>query len=57
MTAIGRCLGVSHRVVGLISYCILTQKGIVISRTKYQRLTSLEREIDEVKDSVSESDT
>ena len=57
MTDIGRRLGVSHRFGGLISYWILTQKETVISRKTVQRITSLEKETDEVKASVSEFDT
>ena len=57
MTAIGRCLGVSKRVGGLMSYWILTQKGTLISRMTVQCLTSLEKETDEVKASGSEFDT
>ena len=45
-TAIGRWLGVSHRVNGLMFYWILTQKGTVISRTKFQRLNSLDEDTD-----------
>ena len=54
MKAIGRWLGVSHRVSGLMSYWILTQNGTVVLKTKFQRLTSLEKDIDEVKASFSE---
>ena len=55
--AIGRWLGVSHRVGGIMSYCIMTQKGTVISRTKVQCLTSIEKETDTFKASVIEFDT
>ena len=41
MTGIVRWLGVSHKVGGLMSYYILTQKGAVRSRTIVQRLASL----------------
>ena len=54
MKAIGRWLGVSHRVSGLMSYWILTQNGTVVLKTKFQSLTSLEKDIDEVKASFSE---
>ena len=54
MPDIGRWLGLSHKVGGLMSYQILTQKGIVISRTTVQCLTSLENETDYVKASVRE---
>ena len=57
MTAIGRWVGLSHRIDGLMPYWILTQEGTLISRTTVQRLTSIEKETDEVKDSVSEFDT
>ncbi len=52
-TAIGRWLGVSHRVVGgLMSYWVLTQRATVISLPTVQRVTNLEKETDEVKDSI-----
>jgi hypothetical protein len=54
--AIGRWLGVSHRVGGLMSCWVLTQTGTVISRTTSQRVTNLEKETDEVKQSVNEFD-
>jgi hypothetical protein len=54
--AIGRWLGVSHRVGGLMSYWVLTQTGTVISRTTVQRITNLDKETDEVKQSVNEFD-
>ena len=56
LMAIGRWIGVSHRVGGLMYYWILTQKGTVVSITTVQHLTSIEKEIDEVKASVSEFD-
>jgi hypothetical protein len=43
VTSIGRWLGVSHRVGGLVSYWILTIKGTVISCTTVQRVTALEK--------------
>jgi hypothetical protein len=46
---IRRWLEVSHRLGGLMSYWILKIKGTVISRTTVQRVTALEKEIDEVK--------
>jgi hypothetical protein len=55
-TAIGRWLGVSHRVGGLMSYWVLMQAGTVISRTTVQRITNLEKQTDEVKQSISEYD-
>jgi hypothetical protein len=54
VTSIGRWLGVSHRVGGLMSYWILIIKGTVISRTTVQRVTALEKETDEVKAAVVE---
>ena len=57
MTAIGRWLGVSHRVDKLMSYWIVTQKGTVISRPTFQCLISIENVTYEVKASVSEFDT
>jgi hypothetical protein len=58
MTAIRRWLGVLHRVGGLMSYWVLTQTaGTVVSRTTVQRITSLEKETDKVKESIKEFDT
>ena len=57
MAAIGRWLGVSHRIRGFMSYWILTQKGTLISRTTFQCLTILEKETDKVKAIFSEFDT
>jgi hypothetical protein len=51
-TLIGRWLGVSHRVGGLMSYWVLTQTGAVISRTTVQRITNLEKETDEIKEGI-----
>jgi hypothetical protein len=56
-TAIGRWLGVSHRVGGLMSYWVLTQRATVISRTTVQRVTNLEKETEEIKESIKEFDT
>jgi hypothetical protein len=56
-TSIGRWLGVSHRVGGLMSYWILTRKGTVISRTTVQRITNLEKETDVFKSALDEFDT
>jgi hypothetical protein len=55
-TQIGRWLGVSHRVGGLMLHWVLTMRGTVISRTTVQRVTNLEKETDEVKAAVSEFD-
>jgi hypothetical protein len=49
VTSIGRWLGVSHRVGGIMSYWVLTIRGTVVSRTTVQRVTNLEKETDEVK--------
>jgi hypothetical protein len=57
MTAVGRLLGVSHRVGGLMSHWMLTQGGAVISRTTVQRITNLEKETDEIKPSIQDYDT
>jgi hypothetical protein len=54
VTSIGRWLGVSHRVGGLILYWVLTMQGTVISPTTVQRVTNLEKETDEVKAAVIE---
>ena len=43
MMAIERWLGEFHRVDELMSYYILTQKGMMISITTVQRLISLEK--------------
>jgi hypothetical protein len=55
-TLIGRWLGVSHRVGGLMSYWVLTQTGSVISRTTVQNITKLEKETDEMKEGIKEFD-
>jgi hypothetical protein len=39
-----------------MSYWVLTQTGTVISRTAAQRITNLEKETDEFKQSVNEFD-
>jgi hypothetical protein len=56
MTAVGRWLGASHRVGGLMSHWMLMQGGAVISRTTAQRITNLEKETDEIKASMQEHD-
>ena len=56
-TSIGRWLGVSHRVGGLMSYWVLTRTGTVISRTTVQNITNLEKETDEVKENIREFDS
>jgi hypothetical protein len=55
--SIGRWLGVSHRVRGLMLYRVLTMQGTVISCTTVQRVTNLEKETDEVKAAVSDFDS
>ena len=57
MRAIGMWLGVSHRVVRLMSYWIPTKKGTVISIIPVQRVTILEKETEKIKASISEFDT
>jgi hypothetical protein len=55
-TAIGRWLGVSHRVGGLMSHWALTQNATVMSRMTVQRVTNLEKETDEMKAGIKEFD-
>ena len=57
MMSIRRWLGVSHKDVGIMLYWLLTQKETVISRTTVQHINSLERETDEIKESVNGFDT
>jgi hypothetical protein len=57
VTLIRRWLEVSRRLGGLMSYWILKIKGTVISRTTVQRVTALEKEIDEVKAAAVEFDS
>ena len=49
-TYIGKWLGVSHHIVPLISYWILTAQGKLISRTTAQRITHLETQTSENKE-------
>lgn len=56
-TSIGRWLGVSYRVGGLMSYCILTQKATVISHTMMQCATGLKKQMDEFKLALNEFDS
>ena len=51
---IGRWMGVSHRVGKLMSYWILPESGIVMSCTTVQRMTHLEKQIDEYKERMNE---
>ena len=48
-THIGKWLGVSQRIVPLLSYWILTAQGTVISQTTVQRITHLETQTAENK--------
>ena len=57
MKAIRRRMGVSHMVGGNVPYRILTRKRKVISRTTFQRLTSLEKETDKINAIGSEFNT
>ena len=52
----GRWLDVPHRVGSLMSYCILTGNLTVISRTAVQRVTNLERQVDEKESIFQELD-
>ena len=47
---LGRWLGVAHKVGGLMSYWILTVNCTVIARTTVQRVTSLEMQLDHMKE-------
>ena len=47
--ALGRWLGVSHRVGNLMSYWILKENGQIVSRTTVQRIPDLELATDRVK--------
>ena len=47
---------VSHRTGSLMSYWVLTQNGYVISHTSVQRVTNLETELLENKETFSEFD-
>ena len=49
-THIGKWLGVSHRIVHLISYWILTAQGTLIYQTTVQRITRLETQTAENKE-------
>ena len=57
MTAIGRCLAVSCRVVIIMLYWIMTHKYIVLSRTIVQFITSLEKDTDKITEISNEFDT
>ena len=52
----GRWLGVSHRVRGLMSYWVITQTCQVVSRTTVSRVTNLEMQVDEHKKKLGELD-
>ena len=49
-TKLGRWLGVAHKVVGLMSYWVLTINCTVIARTTVQRITSLEMQTSHMKE-------
>jgi hypothetical protein len=57
MTAVGRWLGISHGVGGLMPCWTLTKSGTVISRTTVQRVTNLEKGTEEIKASIQECNT
>ena len=52
----GRWLGVSHRTGRLMTYYVLNQNGIVLSRSTVQRVTNLEMQTASVKDIFSKFD-
>ena len=54
--SLGRWLGISHKVGQLMSYWILTISGNVISCTTVQRVTNLEKQLDEWRDRMSQYD-
>ena len=47
--ALGRWIGVSHRVGQLMSYWVLPESGIPVSVTTVQRVTNAEVSTDEMK--------
>ena len=47
---LGRWLGVSHRVGSALCYCILSEKGKVLSRTTVQHLTEKEPRVPDVQE-------
>ena len=49
-TKLGRWLGVAHKVGGLMSYWVLTVNSTMIARTRVQRVTSLEMQLDHMKE-------
>ncbi|GAX25842.1 hypothetical protein FisN_6Hu120 [Fistulifera solaris] len=54
--SLGRWLGVSHRVGSAMCYYVLTQKGIVLSRTSVQGVTVQEHLSDEVRGRMEKYD-
>ena len=52
----GRWLGISHRIGRLMCYNILTQRGSVISRSTVQRVTNLEMNTREIKETFVKFD-
>ena len=57
MTDIVRWLRVSQKVGKLMSYWILNQKGMVISRMTVQRITIPENDTEKIKESVNQFET
>ena len=51
---LGRWLGVSHRVGSDICYCILIEKGKVLSQTTVQQLTAEEPRDTDVQEWISD---
>ena len=54
--ALGRWIGVSHRVGRLMSYWVLPESGIPVSVTTVQRVTNAELSTDEMKSRMREYD-
>ena len=57
MTDIVRWLRVSQKVGKLMSYWIMNQKGMVISRMTVQRITIPENDTEKIKESVNQFET
>jgi hypothetical protein len=53
---IGRFLDVSHNIGSLMSYHILPESGVPVSRTTVQRMTELEKSTDANKARISKFD-
>ena len=56
-TQIGRWLGVSHQVAGIMAFHVLAKTGSVVSRTTVQKITNLEQETNEMKARLIEFDS